>query len=256
MDIHYDFHHAMLRRVKNTFHRMTFTCRHFTGRKTNHAMIAINNSPEMGHRDAACDSAALLLCGHLFALTPEKRLDVYRQAMELLSIATGATLEIFNSSSGNRHEHEGNVLNFLNLLGDTVHAAATLLSHQQTMVEEDGKTADFFGFDLAFHFQNTDEVLADSEINIMQCVREMLDRSHDRMMQYRGHCCRTLSARELKRYHKAFAEYQQLYAVKYPLPVSVAAVTPELPGLADAFDPDKVLTPERLQKTEKLIPRT
>ncbi|MDD3118090.1 MAG: hypothetical protein PHQ27_02825 [Victivallales bacterium] len=256
MNMGHDFQHSLLHRMKSTFYRMTFTGHHLIGRKTNHVMIAINNSPEMGHRDAAYDGVVLLLRGHLFALPPGERLEVYRRAMELLHVAIAATREICCSSTGKQHDNESNVMNFLNLLGDTVHAAATLLSHQQVMVREDRKSADFFGFDLSFHFQNTDGVLADSEINLMRCVREMLDRSHDRLMQYRGHCCRMLAARELKRYHKAMAAYRQLYAAAYQLPAAVSVPEPESPSVPSIRPSGaRKATPRQRQKTKNPSPR-
>ncbi len=234
---------------------MTFTYRHFAGHKANHAMIAINSAPETGHRDAAFDCAAAILNTHLFALPAEKRLETYQQAMELLHISITCTTEIHNASEGNKHDHEANVLSFLNLLYDTIHAAATLLSHQQTMVEEDKKVTDFFGFDLAFHFQNTDEVLADSEINIIQCIKEMLARSHERLMQYRGHCCRTLSGKELKRYHKAFAEYQQLYSQKFQMSIIIHNLESNQMDATQLIHPNHHPEQFPLNKTEKLPPQ-
>lgn len=221
------FQSGVLRRVRNTFHKMAFSY-HGGISSSPHPMTTLNVAPQTGRRDAALEQALILLKVKMFSYSEADRSQIYHNILELLEECIRTSKHICNISSGHKLENEESLMRYLILLNDTVQAAATMLFQQQSIIDDESSVNDFIGTDMSSQFQRADEILANSEMNLYHCINEMLEISLPRIMQYREYCTKILPRKDFKRYEKAFAEFQLLYGGRYSLdelkPVSDAPV--------------------------------
>ncbi len=194
---------------------MTFSYHNLASSSAPHPMTTLNIAPQMGRRDAAFDHALLLLKTKIFSFAESDRIQIYHNLLDLLEECIRTSKHICNTSFGHKRQNEEGIMEYLILLNDTVQAAATMLFQQQSIINDETSVSSFLGTDMSSQFQNTDEILSNSEMNLYHCISEMIEISLPKVMQYREYCTKTLARKDLKRYHRAFAEFQQLYSNKY-----------------------------------------
>ena len=213
------FPSGVLRRVRNTIHKMTFIHTPPPESVVSHNIASLNMAPQLGRRDAAIDHAANLVKAKIFSLPNNDRIEVYHNILDVLEDAVNTSRKIRNSTGGSHRQSEEGILKYLLLLNDSVQAADTMLFHQQSLIgEEDSVVNSFIGVDLASRFHTADEILANSELHLHQSVCEMIELSSPRISQYREYCVKSLPRKDVKRYQLALAEFQSLFNAKYPTP--------------------------------------
>ncbi len=198
--------------VKRTFRRIPFVPSSEKDRFGSSQLARINRAPLMARRDAAYDRAVALLRVPLFSYPEEVRSELYEAVLKLLYIAgnTGRALNESYESDGDKIPDPVN--QYLILLIDTVRAAMTLVDHELIMFKEEKELSSFIGSDITTQIRSADEVFSNSELNIYQCITELIELADKSIVRNREIGKRDFAKEDIERYNKALKEYTDLYS--------------------------------------------
>jgi len=178
-----------------------------TYRKRN--QLADMNAPALTARhDAAYDQAIYLFNDNLFSHTDEKRSRIYKHILKLLETAIQAKKSI---PSINPEKSTDPIAQYLLLLKDTIQAAYALVTHEMILFQEEKQLSNFIGIEISSQFRTTDEIFANSELNICHSTNELIEMAEPAMRRHRDRTIKTFQTEDLLRYKKSFAEFSGLY---------------------------------------------
>lgn len=172
--------------------------------------LALMNVPAlMGRRDAAYDRAVELLEQNIFSYSEEERIIIYDGIMALLKVAIDNTKAILMPST--KKDNMGAMLQYLNLLNDSVLSASVLAKHELILFEDERDISSFIGKKVQSQFRSTDKIFSNSEMNIFHSISELIEIASPAVKKYRQFRKRSFSKTNLDRYNKSFKEFYTLY---------------------------------------------
>lgn len=181
--------------------------------------LARMNMPALAAKqDAAYDRAVTLIRANVFAGEEAWRSLVYEAVLKLLEIAIQAQRNIVMPlrASDPSPAAPDPILQYALLLKDTIQAAYALVTHEMILFKEEKQLSSFIGSGIASQFRSTDEIFANSEMNIFHSVRDLIEMAGPAISRHRERTKRAFSAADMERYKKAFMEYTALFAEYAP----------------------------------------
>jgi len=194
-------------KVKKTLQKMTFTPD--SDDNNNHNLALMNVPALMGRRDAAYDRTIELLEQNIFSHREEERIIIYDGIMDLLKVAIDNTKSILTPSD--EKETIGAMLQYLNVLNDSVLSASVLAKHELILFEDERDISSFIGKKVQSQFRSADKIFSNSEMNIFHSIAELIEIAMPAIKRYRQFRKRTFSKTNLDRYNKAFKEFYTVY---------------------------------------------
>ena len=177
-------------------------------KKQNH-LTGMNAPALTARHDAAYDQAISLFIDNLFSHADEQRSRIYKYILKLLETAIQAKKSISATSSDNTAENP--IVQYLLLLKDTIQAAYALVTHEMILFQEEKQLSNFIGSEISSQFRSTDEIFANSELNICHSTNELIEMAEPTMRRYRERIMKSFQPEDLLRYNKSFSEFSQLY---------------------------------------------
>ncbi len=178
-----------------------------TGKKQNH-LTGMNAPALTARHDAAYDQAISLFIDNLFSHSDEQRSRIYKYILKLLETAIQAKKSIPTASFDNAIDP---IIQYLLLLKDTIQAAYALVTHEMILFQEEKQLSNFIGSEISSQFRTTDEIFANSELNICHSTNELIEMAEPAIRRQRERIIKTLQPEDLLRYKKSFSEFSQLY---------------------------------------------
>ena len=167
----------------------------------------------MGRRDAAYDRAAGMLTGDLFAAGGELRRRSYRHIGNLLRCAaedTGAILSLL--SSPDTAVRERKLLAFFNMLAKTVTALEWFIELESTVFSDgDEQLRDFKAVQTGAELARGERMVAETEQDIVNQLRNFFERTQPRVMHYRGYARKSFSPDNAARYERSLKFHSEVY---------------------------------------------
>ncbi len=173
----------------------------------------MNLPPLMGRRDAAYDEASRMLADDLFASGEELRRDSYKRIGELLRCAADDTTAILALlSSPDTAVRERKLLAFFSMLAKTV-AALEWFVELESSVFRDGDDAlrDFKAVQTGAELARGERMVAETEQDIVNQLRNFFERTQPRVMHYRSYARKNFSHDNAGRYERSFLFYLKVY---------------------------------------------
>lgn len=173
----------------------------------------MNLPPLMGRRDAAYDEASRMLADDLFAAGEELRRSSYKRIGGLLRCAAGDTTAILSLlSSPDTAVRERKLLAFFSMLAKTV-AALEWFVELESSVFRDGDDAlrDFKSVQTGAELARGERMVAETEQDIVNQLRNFFERTQPRVMHYRSYARKNFSPDNAGRYERAFMFYLKVY---------------------------------------------
>ena len=177
-------------------------------KKQNH-LTGMNAPALMARHDAAYAQATSLFSDNLFSYTDEQRSRIYKQILSLLETAIKAKKSIPTTTSSDNASDP--IVQYLKLLKDTIQAAYALVAHEMILFQEEKQLSNFIGSEIASQFRTTDEIFANSELNICHSTNELIEMASPAMNRNRERILKTFQREDLLRYKKAFSGFSELY---------------------------------------------
>ncbi len=178
-----------------------------TDKKQNH-LTGMNAPALTAKHDAAYDQAINLFTDNLFSHTDEQRSHIYKNILKLLETAIQAKKSIPASAPEKTADP---IAQYLMLLKDTIQAAYALVTHEMILFQEEKQLSNFIGSEIASQFRTTDEIFANSELNICHNTNELIEMAEPAMRRHRDRVVKTFQTEDLLRYKKSFSEFKELY---------------------------------------------
>lgn len=180
------------------------------------ALGKMNLPALMGRRDAAYDRAAGMLTGDLFAAAEESRRRSYRRIGTLLRCAaedTDAILALL--SSPDTAVRERKLLAFFNMLAKTVTALEWFIELEATVFSDgDEQLRDFKAVQTGAELARGERMVAETEQDIVNQLRNFFERTQPRVMHYRGYARKSFSPDNAARYERALKYHSEVYAAE------------------------------------------
>ena len=177
-------------------------------KKQNH-LTGMNAPALMARHDAAYAQAVNLFSDNLFSYTDEQRSRIYKKILSLMETAIKAKKSIPTSTSDNNTVDP--IVQYLMLLKDTIQAAYALVTHEMILFQEEKQLSNFIGSEIASQFRTTDEIFANSELNICHSTNELIEMAGPAMHRNRERILKTFQQEDLLRYKKSFSGFSELY---------------------------------------------
>ncbi len=166
------------------------------------------NAPALTARhDAAYDRAVKLFVDNLFSYTEEQRSKIYKYILKLLETAIQSKSSIPIDNNNN----ENPIIQYLLLLKDTIQAAYALVTHEMILFQEEKQLSNFIGSEISSQFRTTDEIFANSELNIYHSTNELIEMAEPAMHRHRERIIKSFRPEDLVRYKKSLSEFSKLY---------------------------------------------
>ena len=173
----------------------------------------MNLPPLMGRRDAAYDEASRMLTDDLFAGGDELRGSSYKRIGGLLRCASADTTAILALlSSPDTAVRERKLLAFFSMLAKTV-AALEWFVELEASVFRDGDDAlrDFKSVQTGTELARGERMVAETEQDIVNQLRNFFERTQPRVMHYRSYARKNFSPDNAGRYERSFRFYLKVY---------------------------------------------
>ena len=171
-------------------------------------LIGMNAPALTARHDAAYDQAITLFVDNLFSNADEQRSRIYKHILNLLETAIQAKKSVIATTSNNAADP---IVQYLMLLKDTIQAAYALVTHEMILFQEEKQLSNFIGSEISSQFRTTDEIFANSELNIYHSTNELIEMAEPAVHRYRERIIRTFQPEDLQRYKKSFSEFSELY---------------------------------------------
>ena len=184
------------------------------------ALGKMNLPPLMGRRDAAYDEAAKMLTDDFFSVGGESRRRSYRRIGALLRCAeedTHAILALLSSPDTTVRERK--LLAFFNMLAKTVTALEWFVELESTVFSDgDEQLRDFKAVQTGAELARGERMVAETEQDIVNQLRNFFERTQPRVMHYRGYARKSFSRDNAARYERALEFYTGVYGADGELP--------------------------------------
>jgi hypothetical protein len=191
----------VMNKVKNTFHKLVPAR---DRKEAPNFLVVMNVAPFMGRRDAAYDRVAEMLREDIFVSSDAERIKTYNSVIELLDSTIESTEAIISSTRDIKNEGENRLLQYFTLLREMVRAASALVEHELTLFKREDKMAELLGRETTARFRKIDEVFSESEMNIFQCISDILEMGNGPLERYREFSLKTLPKQNLDRSEKYY----------------------------------------------------
>ena len=177
------------------------------------ALGKMNLPPLMGRRDAAYDEAAKMLTCDLFASGEEQRRHSYRRIGALLRCAEEDTSAIIALlSSPDTLVRERKLLAFFSMLAKTVAALEWFVELESSVFSEgDEQLRDFKAVQTGAELARGERMVAETEQDIVNQLRNFFERTQPRVMHYRGYARKSFSPDNAARYQRSLDFYTGVY---------------------------------------------
>lgn len=204
------FHKNVLAKVKKTINKV----------KENQAvdssqmdyLVKMNIAPLMGRRDAAYDRVETLLADELFTNSDIERKKIYDKVEKLLDTVLKDTQDILVAlDSEERIEQEKSFVCFLELLYSIIEAAGNLVDYELSLYNTENTVNKFLGSVLEGQLRETDDIISDSEITIVQSINGLFEITRDQLDKLREYSRRSFSRHDAVKYKKSLAEYKKIF---------------------------------------------
>ena len=183
----------------------------------------MNLPPLMGRRDAAYDEAAKMLVGDFFAFGEEERRRRYRRIGTLLRCAeadTTAILELLSSPDTTVRERK--LRAFFNMLAKTVTALEWFIELESTVFSDgDEQLRDFKEVQTGAELARGERMVAETEQDIVNQLRNFFERTQPRVMHYRGYARKSFSPDNAERYERSLDFHSKVYGGDGELPAGI-----------------------------------
>lgn len=172
-------------------------------------LVGMNVPANSARRDAAYDTVVILLQEDIISLSKEERLSKYTRALELLGDARETAHLV---SSDNSKKSSDLYEQYLDLLIDTVQAAASLLNHELVLQAEEKGMQGFIGNKYSSQSKLSNEIFSKSEGEIFKTIVELVKIAEIPIKNLRASFIRKFNEEEDERYRKAKKEFCRMYS--------------------------------------------
>ncbi len=181
-----------------------------TGKKATDAdyLVKMNLPPLLGRRDAVYERFTQQFSLQLLEQEPHQRFESYRGLLELLNSAVRDTdAVVVTLSNADTSLRERRLLNYFELLAETLTAAAQLVCFENRMLTREESLDGFLAGDRTGKLKRRVNVFQDSEKKIVTCVADLIEMAEDSIRRHRDYTRKNFNAHNAARYHRAFADF-------------------------------------------------
>lgn len=207
------FHKNVLTKVKDTINKV----KQNQAGKISQAdyLVKMNIAPLMGRRDAAYDRVESLLVDKLFTYSDTDRKKIYEVAVNLLDTVLKDSQDILIAlDNEKRIEQEKSFICFLELLHSIIEAAGNLVDYELSLYNTENTVNKFLGSVVEGQLRETDDIISESEMTIVQSINELFDITRDQLNKLREYSRRSFTRYNAAKYKKSFGEYSKIFAGK------------------------------------------
>ncbi|HJO95464.1 MAG TPA: hypothetical protein QF753_18850 [Victivallales bacterium] len=182
-----------------------------SGSKSKNSYLSEMNMPALiARHNAAYDQAIYLFNDNMFSKSEEERSEIYKIILKLLDIAIEARRSL-PQLSDLKKELQDPITQYLLLLKDTIQAAYALVTHEMILFQEEKQLSNFIGSEISTQFRSTDEIFANSELNICHSTTELIEMAESAINRHRERILKSFLHEDRHRYNKSFNEFTKLY---------------------------------------------
>ena len=204
------FHENVLTKVKKTINKVKRTQDDESSQED--YLVKMNIAPLMGRRDAAYDQVETLLSGELSTNSDFERKNIYDIAVKLLDTVLKDTQDIVVAlDSEERIDQETSYIGFLELLHSIIEAASNLVDYELSLYNSENTVNKFLGSVIEGQLRETDDIISDSEMTIVQSINGLFKISKDQLAKLREYSRRDFSRHNAVKYKKSLAEYKKIF---------------------------------------------
>ena len=204
------FHKNVLAKVKNTINKV----KQSQAVKTSQAdyLVKMNIAPLMGRRDAAYDRVEALPADKLFTYSDIDRQKIYKAALKLLFRVLKDSQDIVVAlDNEKRITQEKSFICFLELLHSIIQAASNLVDYELSLYNIDNTVNKFLGSAVEGQLHETDDIISDSEMTIVQSINELFEITREQLNKLREYSRRSFTRYNAAKYKKSFTEYSKIF---------------------------------------------
>ena len=198
---------AVIKKVKQAFHRLTPS----RNRRGANFLIVMNVPPLMGRRDSACQCMADLLKTDIFSLTDVERSSFYKKALSLINLILESTTEITAATRDLKNERETRLIAYFSLLFELIQAALALVEPAVILQNDESSIHSMLGGNSSTQIRQLEDVLGESEINIIQALNDFIEISQPQLAMDREFSMKSLPRQNQGKYAKSFEEFSRHY---------------------------------------------
>ncbi|MFW5996672.1 MAG: hypothetical protein ACOCZS_00795 [Verrucomicrobiota bacterium] len=169
-----------------------------------HTLIEINLPVFTARRDAAHQEVLTILRHRMMNSGKELREVLYAVCVKLLDDAVECTQR-------SQVQADSPVLHYFNLLRDTIAASLALVRHEMTVGRESEEFSRILNEYVVSQLETTNEVFSDSEMNILDCIEDLLKFGDPILQQDSDERRKNFIKDDKRRYDLALDEYKQYY---------------------------------------------
>lgn len=204
------FHKNILAKVKKTINKVKQNQDDESSQED--YLVKMNIAPLMGRRDAAYDSVEILLADDLFTNSDIERKKIYDAVVKLLDTVLKDTQDIVVALDSDEHiEQETSFIGFLELLHSIIEAAGNLVDYELSLYNTKNTVNKFLGSVLEGKLRETDDIISDSEMTIVQSINGLFELTRAQLDKLREYSRRGFSRHNAVKYKKSFAEYKKIF---------------------------------------------
>lgn len=204
------FHKNILAKVKKTINKVKQNQDDESSQED--YLVKMNIAPLMGRRDAAYDSVEILLADDLFTNSDIERKKIYDAVVKLLDTVLKDTQDIVVALDSDEHiEQETSFIGFLELLHSIIEAAGNLVDYELSLYNTKNTVNKFLGSVLEGQLRETDDIISDSEMTIVQSINGLFELTRAQLDKLREYSRRGFSRHNAVKYKKSFAEYKKIF---------------------------------------------
>jgi hypothetical protein len=167
-------------------------------------LVEMNAAVYLARRDAAHGYVLSVLRREVLSTPKDARATLYRFCARLLD-------EAIESTQRSQMQADSPVLHYLSLLRDTLAAILALVKHEMTLAWESEELAKTLTEYAGAQLRAPDSVFSDSEMNILDCVEDLVVFGEPVMSQATQARMTDMSDDDRRRYTTAFSECRSHY---------------------------------------------
>lgn len=198
----------VIKKIKRAFHKLNLSPNRRGG--VNYLLV-MNVPPLMGRRDAAYLCMFDLFKTDIFSLSESDRCNLYKKSLELISIIIETTAEIATASREFKNEREQRMSSHFSLLYDLVEAALALVEPVVILQSDENSIHKILGNKSSDQIRQLEDVLNESEINIVQTLKDFIEISQAQLIIDRQVSFKSLPRQNQERYTNSFKEFHNCY---------------------------------------------
>ncbi len=198
----------VFKRVKRAFYRLSPSRNR---RETTNFLLLMNIPPLLGRRDAAYRLLTKLLSRDIFSLSDVDRCILYKQAFELINIVIDTTHEISLTNADLRNDREQYLLHYFSLLREIIQATISMVEPTIMLEADDANIQHVLGSKGATQIRHLEDTLSESEINIIQALRDFIAIAKKELMLGRDGAVKGLSPQNKNRYKRSYEAFTEQF---------------------------------------------